>query len=170
MLQKKKFLDMKFRFAICGTLLFSACDLEPAGLSEKDLFGTWMMSSAVITNRTVIHTAGNGRDSVAADDTTVKFTNNNDFFIYHSDMTYYQQFDDNILGNTGMIADTGTWTLSGWTLTIRSQQSPEPFTSTLDLNGDSIVITTTVASDSQPGYNTGDYTLFRQDLAVFAQR
>lgn len=159
-----------FRMAVCGTLLSLACGLEPAGFSEKDLFGTWMMSTATVTSRTIIHTAGTERDSVAAVDTTMNFTNNNDFFAYYSDLTYYSQFDDNILGNTNMITDTGTWTLSGRTMTIVSQQSPEPFTSAIDLNGNSVVITTTVFRDSQPGYNAGDYTLFLQDLAISAQR
>ena len=83
-------------------------------------------------------------------------------------MTYYSQFDDNIIGNTGMITDTGTWALSGSNLTIVSSQSPTPYTSTLDLKGGSAKITTRIFSDSQPGTNAGDYFLYHQNLAISA--
>ena len=156
---------------ISAILLSASCNLQPAGpATAADLFGTWMMSTAVMTHTVTIHISGTARDSIHADDTTMHFTNNNDFYTYYSTMTYYTQFDDNILGNTGMITDTGTWTLSGTKLTIVSSQSPVPYTSTLDLKGNNATITTRVYSDSQPGPNAGDYILNYQDLAISAAK
>jgi hypothetical protein len=154
--------------SVGGILLSARCDPQPAGPAAEDLFGTWMMSTAVMTSSVTIHTAGTGTDSTDADSTATSFTNNNDYYTYYSDMTYYTQFDDNIIGNTGMITDTGTWTFGGTTLTIVSSQSQDPYTSTLDLNGDSATITTRVFSDSQPGPSAGDYVLYHQDLAISA--
>lgn len=156
--------------AVSGIVLSARCNLEQAGFSEEDLMGTWMMSTATMTSTTVMHTAGTGRDSAATDDTTMNFTNSNDYYIFYRDKTYYTQFDDNIIGNTGMMSDSGTWTLRGSTMTTISSQSPAPRTSTVDLNGNNAVITTTVFSDSQPGYNAGDYMLYRLDLAISAAK
>ena len=154
---------------VFGILLSASCDRQPAGPAVSDLFGTWMMSTAVMTNTVTFHTSGTDRDSTATNNNTpMHFTNSNDFYAYYCDMTYYVQFDDNILGNTSMITDTGTWTLQGSELTIASSLSPNPYTATLDLNGNITTITTRVFSDSQPGPNAGDYILNHWDLAISA--
>jgi len=153
---------------VFGILLSAHCDLQPAGPVAADLFGTWMMSTAVMTSTVTVHTSGTDTDSVDTDDTAIQFTNNNDYYTYYSGMTYYTQFDDNILGNTGMITDTGTWTFSGSNLTIVSSQSQTPYTALLDLKGDCATITTRIFRDSQPGPNAGDYVLYHQDLAISA--
>ena len=154
--------------AVSGFLLSARCSLQPAGPVAADLFGTWMMSTAVMTSTVRVHTSGTDTDSIGIDDTTIQFTNNNDYYTYYSGMTYYTQFDDNIIGNTGMITDTGTWTLSGSSLTIESSQSQTPYTSILDLKGNSATMTTRIFRDSQPGPNAGDYVLYHQDLAISA--
>jgi hypothetical protein len=166
----KKYLFTPISFlTVSGILLSARCNLQPAApVTAADLFGTWLMSTAVITDTVTIHSSGTDRDSMHTDDTTIHFTNNNDFYTYYNTMTYYTQFDDNILGNTNMITDTGTWTLSGSNLTIVSSQSPVTYTSTLDLKGNCATITTRMFSDSQPGPNAGDYRLYHEDLAISA--
>jgi hypothetical protein len=165
----KRILLTSIYFLTVSVFLLSAhCDLQPAGPVAADLFGTWMMSTAVMTSTVTVHTSGTDRDSTDIDDTTLYFTNSNDYYTYYSGMTYYSQFDDNVLGNTAMIADTGTWTFSGGTLTIVSSQSQTSYTALLDLKGDSSTTTTRVFSDSQPGPNAGDYVLYHRDLAVSA--
>jgi hypothetical protein len=158
-----------FLVIFCLAIFAINCNLEPAGPVAGDLYGTWKMTTAVMTSTVTTHTALTNTNNTTTNNTHTTFTNNNDFYQFHSDMTYYSQFDDNVIGNTGMVTDTGSWTLHGTTLTSVSLIAGS-YTSAIDYFGDSAIVTTRVLSDTTPGPNAGDYTLTYHDLAISAHK
>jgi hypothetical protein len=156
--------------ALCAAVCFlSYCGKDLNGPHvpvAADLVGKWNMISFKNVQTQLFHFGNSKPDSVVIEDTTIFFTNNNDYFNFYGSMTYHVQFDDNIIGNTQMVTDSGTWSFSGDTHGLHSQSMGSPIRIPTMINGKTWTFKYRLYSDSSDlvppvpgGYlkNTTDY-------------
>jgi hypothetical protein len=167
----KRRLAVLFIFlTVTGVLLSVHCNLQTPGndISEQDLFGKWVMSSAAMKYTETTHTSVTNRDSVFTNDTIVHFTDGSNYYRFYNNMTYRTQFEGAIIGYNGVFSDTGTWALRGGALRTTSMQLPDPVTSAVSLDGDSATIVSRMRSDAQGGTNAGDSIFYHWDITFSA--
>ena len=126
--------------------------------STSELIGTWAMSSAHVNQTAQIRiiVLGDTVDSNAYSDTTYVYPDSSNRYTFYPDSTYRLHGD--LVNNLLPLADTGTWTLLGPSLTLHSNAGNSS-TGTASTTGTALSYVTFLQTSSAPGqFITYSYT------------